>query len=76
MYIYAPEILKWLCKTRGTQYASIHEYVRTCELLSLSNEPIYEIKNSCFPVDWSCRLPFKEDSLRKENGFAMNIINL
>ena len=23
-YIYAPEILKWLCKTRGTQYASIH----------------------------------------------------
>ena len=25
VYIYAPEILKWLfCKTRGTQYASIH----------------------------------------------------
>ena len=24
-----------------------------------------EVKNSCFLVDWSCRLPFKEDSLRE-----------
>ena len=24
----------------------------------------YEVKNPCFVIDWSCRLPFIEDSLR------------
>ena len=27
--------------------------------------PSYKVKNSCFLVDWSCRIPFKEDSLRE-----------
>ena len=35
--------------------------MHACELLSLSSEPIYEVKNSCFLVDWSCR---QEESLR------------
>ena len=36
--------------------------------LFLGNDAIasYEVKNSCFLVDWSCHLPFKEDSLGEE----------
>ena len=30
-----------------------------------NDEPSYEVKNSCFLVDWSCRIPFKEDILRE-----------
>ena len=33
----------------------------------------YEVKNSCFLIDWICPLPFKEE---EENVFAMNIIEL
>ena len=77
-YIYMPKILKWLRKTRGTQYASIHE---TCVHIrmrwSISNKPIYEVKNSCFRVNWNCRLPFKEDSLREGEWVCHeNIIKL
>ena len=68
-----PEILKWLRRTRGTQYASIHGTCVHARIIgwSLSNEPIYEVKNSFFRVNrWAM------GGLEKENGFAMNIIKL
>ena len=32
----------------------------------VNDGPSYEDKNPCFLIDWSCHLPFKEDTLREE----------
>ena len=62
-------------------HANLHgTCAHACELLSLSNEPIYEMKNFCFLVDQNCRLSFKEDSLREgewvchEYNWTMNFV--
>ena len=37
--------------------------------------PSYEVKNPCFLIDWSCRLPFKEDSLREGEWVCHEYMN-
>ena len=36
----------------------------------------YEVKNSCFLVDWSCRLPFREDSREDYELCDSLVVNL
>ena len=50
----------------------VHKNERSAHAQIISWQRAYEVKNSCFLVDWSCHLPFKEDSLREGEWVCHN----